>query len=790
MPGNVRKTVKFSLLILGITVVLLMLAPFFIDAGNFKPMIARQAEQAIGRQVEIGDISASLFPWVGVRLEDVKIANREGFSSQPFLTIKSLDVEMALLPLFSKRIEIRRFVLESPHLTLERNSEGVGNWQNEAAAGFVPPVTGSPPPAKAVPAPASPGPAGFALAALTAEAVSIHHGELSWNDAATGSYADISSLELAMDSVRLDSPIPVRLTGRIGDSGFSLEGQLGPVRDFSAMDMARLPVQAHLKAKGLTVGAFAVYVPQLAPYHDLVFDIDAKFEQRPDGLRLSAGTAHMTMGRDIAVHWKLEAPSAGKTMLRSVRLTVDGEEAAQVRGRLQPGKDGIEYEIRLSTPALSRKMLMTWFPRVDTLYAGHTTPWQHLKLGMLFSGNAKHLDLRDFQLLLDGELVQASGIVRFGDSPDIRLRIAAGMLHISPWIPAPKRPRIPSVTTEPVQSRPDQDQAGTLITPSTAHRAAVISDPEPVISQRKAVASIPADAGDVISRELVQGDMTGTPEPDLRFLAAWRVAAQVQVEQLFLHGLELKHVRANLTGKRGKFELAPLTFELSGGQVREHTTLNVARYPVRWTESSVATGVRLRPVISALTGRDLLSGVAEVNLNLTGSGLLPDAALNTLSGTGNIRVRDGQVHGFDVPGMLRRLRMLGRDTGPKLTEFSQLVGSFVINNGVVKNDDLFMASPRFRLTGHGRIDLTRQSMDYHIRPRLIGAATGQGDTAGVRKGMTVPIHLVGPIASPMVKLEMNIQDLMENVQGVINEIRKDGGAKGVRKVLEGLLPNL
>ncbi len=784
MPAGIRKTVKLSLLILGITVLALVLAPFFIDAGDFKPLITRQAEQVLGRKVVIGDISASLFPWVGVRLGDVSIANREGFSDRPLLTIKHLNVEMALLPLFSKRIEIRRFVLDAPHLVLERNSQGLGNWQNGPPAAPAPPA-GDRSSEAAIPVAGGPGPAGFALASLTAEAMNIHQGKLSWLDAATGVHTEVTSLELSMDSVRLDSPIPVSLTGLIGKSGFSLEGRLGPVRDLRGLDMARLPVQAHLKAKGLAMDDLVAYVPRLAPYRGMQLDMDARFEQRPDGLRLSAGTARIAGRHEIAATWKAELPSTGNIMLRSVQLAVDGKQAARVRGEVHEGKDGIAYELRLSTPALSRGVLATWIPQIETLYAGHVQPWRQLQLGMLFSGSSKHLDLRDLQLLLDGELVQASGTVHFDKHPDIRLRIAAGSIHADPWIPATNQPRAPvptGVEARPVAAR---EQAGALIAPARPQSVPPAQAPAQAQTQQPDV-----KPGDIISRELVQGDASGTPEPDLRFLAPWRVAVQIQVGRLFVHGLELRHLRASLQGRQGVFELRPMTFELSGGQVREHVSLDVSRYPVRWKESSEATGVRLEPVVSALADKALISGVAEFSLKLSGNGLLPEAALHTLSGSGNIRIRDGQVLGFDVPGILQSLKTLGRGPGPKVTGFSQLVGSFVIHHGIVENDDLFMASSRFRLTGRGRIDLTQLMMDYHIKPRLIGAATGQGDTAGVRKGMTVPIHLVGPIAGPQVKLEMNIQDLMENVQGVLEEIKRGGGAKGVRKVLEGLFPGI
>lgn len=792
MPMNIKKSVKFSLFTLAAVVLLLLTAPLFFDVEDFKPAIIEQAEKMTGRSVEIGGISASLFPWVGIQLEDLRISNPEGFSNQAFFSVDSLDVEMALFPLFNKQVEIRRFVMDTPRFLLERNAQGVGNWQQPVDAGDA----GIGLPEEQAPSPTPPAVSekkqeNSLLAVFTAEAISVNHGEIAWRDAETGAHTKISNLQLEMESLRLDSPIPVRLSGEVEGSVFTLDGQFGPVSDLNSLDLAKLPVQMHLKTDRMAFKVLAKYVPALAEYGNLRLSTDAQFEQRPDGLRLSVGNAKLATTHDLAVSWKLEMSTAKEALLRSMILSVDGKDMAQVRGKVRGFDSGIKYEMRLSTPEISRQALSSWLPQVETIYAAHPAPWQRLKLGMNVSGNMDHIDVRDLQLLLDDELVQASGGILLGKRPDIKLRVAAGTLHASPWLPsfgqmsgaAPATQYGQAGVAEPPVL---ESQSGALIAPAPAQQGSVIAvqHADPVQGQEVSGQK----ASDIVSRELVQGDASGTPEPDLRFLAPWRVAVQIQVEQMFLHGLELKHVRASLSGKRGKFQLNPLTFELAGGQVREHATLNVARYPAHWTESSTVSGMHIQPVLAALTGKDMLSGAAEMTLKLAGRGLLPGSAISTLSGNGNVLVRDGRIKGFDIPGMLQRLRMLGRETGSKSTDFTQLAGSFVINSGVVNNEDLFMASPLFRLTGNGRIDLTRQSMDYHIKPRLVGTLTGQGDTAGIRKGMTVPIHLVGPISSPMAKLEMNIQDLMGSLQGVIKEIKKGGKTDGVKRVLEELFP--
>ena len=125
-----KKTIKYSLGLLVLIMGMLLAVPFFIDINDYKPQITKAVEDATGRTIQIGEIKASLFPWVGVRLDNIRLANRAGFSDRDFLKIESLNIQLDLLPLFNKQIEVIRFTLDAPELFLERNTEGEGNWED------------------------------------------------------------------------------------------------------------------------------------------------------------------------------------------------------------------------------------------------------------------------------------------------------------------------------------------------------------------------------------------------------------------------------------------------------------------------------------------------------------------------------------------------------------------------------------------------------------------------------------------------------------------------------------
>jgi len=217
--------------------------------------------------------------------------------------------------------------------------------------------------------------------------------------------------------------------------------------------------------------------------------------------------------------------------------------------------------------------------------------------------------------------------------------------------------------------------------------------------------------------------------------------------------------------------------------------VNVGVYPVRWSESVKVRDVQLQPVLKALADTDMLSGKLQMDTHLSGVGLLPDAALTRLNGKGNVLLRDGSIKGFDIAGALRNIKLLGQSgEDNKKTDFSQLSGSFKIVNGVVKNDDLFMASPLFRLTGYGVVNLVARNMDYHLKPRLVGTLVGQGDTQAVRKGLEVPLRLLGPLDAPQVTLEVSLKTLLGNKEAIKNIIKN---RKSIFKsLMKGGLPGL
>ena len=103
--------------------------PYFISSDVFRKQIEQQVEMTLGRNVKIaGAVHLRLFPLAGATLEDVTIRGFKETASEPLARLKVLRVDLALLPLLRKDIEIQSLVLKYPQINLQINLAGENNW--------------------------------------------------------------------------------------------------------------------------------------------------------------------------------------------------------------------------------------------------------------------------------------------------------------------------------------------------------------------------------------------------------------------------------------------------------------------------------------------------------------------------------------------------------------------------------------------------------------------------------------------------------------------------------------
>jgi AsmA protein len=123
-----------KILVTCIVLVVLMAGGLFAVA-KFAPMdkvqarIADVVKEKTGRDLTFTSANVMFWPNIGVRLQNVAFSNAGWAKEKNMATLGALDVNLALRPLLSKRVEVKRFVLQEPVINLEVSADGKRNWE-------------------------------------------------------------------------------------------------------------------------------------------------------------------------------------------------------------------------------------------------------------------------------------------------------------------------------------------------------------------------------------------------------------------------------------------------------------------------------------------------------------------------------------------------------------------------------------------------------------------------------------------------------------------------------------
>ena len=212
-----KRTLRILLAVLGVLVALIVVAvialPLIFDPNDYKPQINAAIERQIGREVNIsGDIGLSVFPWLGLELGRVEVANAEGFGDKPMAEMNSAEVSVKLLPLIQRDIEVGTVTLNGLRLRLARNADGRSNWADISEHLSEGQAEAEEAEQTEAPDDVDTGTqteGGFTLESLQIGAIDVSDAAVSWRDETTG--ADYRLTDVRLGTGRLVDGQPVRL---------------------------------------------------------------------------------------------------------------------------------------------------------------------------------------------------------------------------------------------------------------------------------------------------------------------------------------------------------------------------------------------------------------------------------------------------------------------------------------------------------------------------------------------------------------------------------------------------
>ncbi|MDE3116965.1 MAG: AsmA family protein, partial [Pseudomonadota bacterium] len=249
--------------VIGVLLIVAVALPFVVPVDAYRGQIEQQASVATGRQLKInGALRLSIFPTLGVKAEQVTLANVPGGQAPYFATMDSLGVGVKLFPLLSGKVEVSQVTLNKPVINLEVEKDGKGNW-----------ALGAQKQASETTAPRKGGGLG-AAATATFQGVNIKSGRITYLNAVTGKHRSFDDINVTVAITSLAKPISVdgslvsdgqkiSMDGTVSDPKALMTGAATPVDLSITSELLQASFKGALASGGNANGALKLDTPSV-----------------------------------------------------------------------------------------------------------------------------------------------------------------------------------------------------------------------------------------------------------------------------------------------------------------------------------------------------------------------------------------------------------------------------------------------------------------------------------------------------------------------------------------------
>jgi len=303
------KTLKITGLgvaaLLGLLLLLVAAILLLVDPNDYRDDITAAVQDVTGRELSIeGDLSLSLFPWLGLSLGETRLGNASAFSgegsSKDFARVESVDINVKLLPLLQQRLEMKTLHLRGLRVKLIRSADGRSNWDDLLAAPVADDNQSTKPPAgEAESKPAL---------MLAIGGVNIEDAQFIWDDQQAGQRIEVDQFFLRTGSIVPGAPIDIQLRSQLNVSEPTLQTPI-ELKTLLTFDLTEqryrldgLDVSLNIQSKLLPVSPLNVR---------LKGNVDADIARQQvqfAGLRLQ--TLGLTANAELNIQKILSAPQA------------------------------------------------------------------------------------------------------------------------------------------------------------------------------------------------------------------------------------------------------------------------------------------------------------------------------------------------------------------------------------------------------------------------------------------------------------------------------------------------
>ncbi|MFN2360389.1 MAG: AsmA family protein [Marinobacter sp.] len=212
----------------------------------------------------------------------------------------------------------------------------------------------------------------------------------------------------------------------------------------------------------------------------------------------------------------------------------------------------------------------------------------------------------------------------------------------------------------------------------------------------------------------------------LETLRALILDVNLGLDELIVSNLTINEIKSVITARDGVLKVEDFSGKLYDGSFAANVTLDARSDNPQWTITKDIKNVQTLPLLTDLAEVDMLSGGANMSVNVKTTGNRISALRSNADGEIRFNLAEGEFTQMNLTRMacqgiaLANQESLGTSDWGSSTPFNDMRGTLKIDGNTLNNTDLVAALAGMRLEGDGTIDLAASDLDYEIGLRIVG----------------------------------------------------------------------
>ncbi|MFL1467785.1 AsmA family protein [Marinobacter sp. HN1S83] len=196
--------------------------------------------------------------------------------------------------------------------------------------------------------------------------------------------------------------------------------------------------------------------------------------------------------------------------------------------------------------------------------------------------------------------------------------------------------------------------------------------------------------------------------------------------ELIISNLNINEIKSSITAKNGVLKVDEFSGKLYYGSFGANVTLDARTDNPKWTIGSKVNNVQTLPLLTDLAEVDMLSGGANLSVDVKTTGNRISALRENAKGEIAFNLAEGEFRKMNLTRMacqgiaLANQESLGTSDWGATTPFNDMKGTLKIDGNTLNNTDLVAALAGMRLEGDGTVDLKQTDLDYELGLRIVG----------------------------------------------------------------------